>query len=118
MIESKKSGKQPGASGSDQGLLCAKCGEPNARQSNTCFACGAHLHIVCHHCGHRNPRIAHHCGECGKRLHRSLWQKMEKRVFKRGTKLTSFQIGLLIVVVYITYKIIVKFVELPSTASP
>jgi hypothetical protein len=49
-------------------------------------------------------------------LHRSLWQRLEKRVFKRGTKLTSFQIGLLIVVVYITYKLIVKFAELPSAA--
>ena len=115
MTESKKSGKPTVASPSEQGLLCGKCGEPNARHGNTCFACGAHLHIVCHQCGHRNPRIAQHCGECGKRLHRSLWRKLEKRVFKRGTKLTSFQIGLLIVVVYITYKLIVKFAELPST---
>jgi len=118
MIESNKSGKPSLASSSDQSLFCAKCGEPNTVRSNTCFACGAHLHIVCHQCGHRNPRIAHHCGECGKRLHRSLWQKLEKRVFKRGTKLTSFQIMLLIVAVYITYKIIVKFVELPSTETP
>jgi Double zinc ribbon len=118
MTESKKPGKSTVAPGSDQGLLCAKCGESNARHSNTCFACGAHLHIVCHHCGHRNPRIAQHCGECGRRLHRSLWQKLEKRVFKRGTKLTSFQIALLIVAVYITYKIIVKFAEMPATPPP
>jgi len=50
-------------------------------------------------------------------LHRSLWQKLEKRVFKRGTKLTSFQIGLLIVAVYITYRIIVKLAQM-SWGSP
>ena len=95
MTESKKSEKSTVLSGSDQSLFCAKCGEPNARHSNTCFA----------------------CGECGKRLHRSLWQKLEKRVFKRGTKLTSFQIGLLIVAVYITYRIIVKLAQM-SWGSP
>jgi hypothetical protein len=98
MTESKKAEKSTVVSGSDQSLFCAKCGEPNARHSNTCFACGAHLHIVCHQCGHRNPRIAHHCGEWATLA--PFWQRLEKRVFRRGTKVTSFQIGLLIVAVH------------------
>src|SRR5262245_46130117 len=80
-----------------ENLICAKCDQPNPKNHNVCSRCGAHLHIVCHFCGHRNARIALHCVDCGKRLHRSIWRKLEKKLFRGGSKLTLWQIILLVV---------------------
>ena len=92
-------------------LECSKCGHLNKRPCNTCSECGAHLHVVCHECGHRNERIADECVECGKRLHRSLWRRLEKKLFKRNPKMNVWQFVLLVVAVYVAYKIIVKLAE-------
>jgi len=99
---------------SDQRLVCAKCKHANRKSRNVCSECGAHLHIVCHFCGHRNERIAAHCVACGKRLHGTLWRRIEKTIFRGSTKLQTWQIVLLVISVYVGYKIIIKVVELFS----
>jgi hypothetical protein len=114
MTQPNKSSEEAKKGENSRPLICAKCEHPNPKGRNTCSECGAHLHIVCHFCGHRNERIASHCVECGKRLHRTLWRRLEKRLFRGGSKLTVWQIVMLVIAVYIAYKVIIKLVELPS----
>ena len=97
-------------------VVCGKCGHANKPHSSRCADCGSHLHIVCHQCGHRNLRAASSCAECGKRLHRSFWQRWSKRLFRRSPEIAPFQIGLLIVAIYIGYRLVIWFSQnsLPS----
>lgn len=92
-------------------LACAKCGHLNKAGHNHCTKCGARMYISCHNCGHSNPRVASRCGQCGRRLHRSLWRRINKRVFGQHPKVTAFQIILLIVFVALGYKTVVYLVE-------
>ena len=114
MIRLNKPKREAADGESSQPLVCSKCDHVNPKGRNVCRECGAHLHIVCHFCGHRNERIAVHCVECGKRLHRTLWRRLEKKIFRGSTKLQTWQIVLLLISVFVGYKIIIKVVELLS----
>lgn len=96
---------------SDKEVACAKCGHVNGGGRNHCIQCGARLYISCHACGHSNERSAQNCGHCGHRLHRHWWHRVRKRVFGTTPKITPFQILLLIIFVYFTYKVIIYLVE-------
>jgi len=91
-------------------LPCAKCGHVNPPGSNTCEQCQAHLWVVCHHCGYRNRRVDPRCVECGFRLHRSLWRRLSKKFFP-NRKIAAWQIVLLLIAVWVAYKLIVFFAE-------
>ena len=92
-------------------VLCAKCRHSNPREANHCEKCGARLYITCHNCGHSTSRIATRCAYCGHRLHRSFWSRVRRRVFGRNSKITPFQIALLIAFVFLAYKTIIYIAE-------
>lgn len=100
---------------SGKAVLCAKCEHLNPAERRECGACGSRLYVTCRRCGESNQRVASRCTSCGHRLHRS-WlksrlKKLEKKVFGRRPKITLWQIILLVVAVYATYKIIIRIVE-------
>jgi len=92
-------------------IACAKCGHLNLARTNSCAQCSARLYILCHHCGHSNERAADRCLECDRRLHRSSWRKLRKRIFGSRSKVSPFQILLLIFFVLMAYKVIVYVAE-------
>lgn len=92
-------------------IVCAKCRDANPSGSNTCQRCGAHLWVACHNCGSRNQRIETECGECGHRLHRSRWKSVSKRMFGNRRHVQVWQVGLLIVGVWLAYRAIVFLAE-------
>ncbi|MCL5097573.1 MAG: zinc ribbon domain-containing protein [Candidatus Omnitrophica bacterium] len=98
-------------------VQCAKCEHLNPRRSNVCSECGAHLYVHCHHCGHRNQRMHEHCTHCGRLLHRSFWQRWRKKLLPFKRKAIVWQVPLLVVAVFLAYKIIVKLAEWPDLFS-
>ena len=91
----------------DGGEVCGKCGHENKAHASKCAECDSHLHIVCHQCGHRNLRTVTACVECGKHLHQGFAQRLMKRVFRRSPDIAPFQIGFLILAVYLGYRLII-----------
>jgi hypothetical protein len=55
-------------------VACAKCGNPNQPEEDTCTECNASLNVICGQCGHLNRRIKSRCASCGSRLHRNFWR--------------------------------------------
>ena len=98
-------------------VACHKCEHLNPVGSRCCSLCGDHLYVTCHSCGHTNERARSRCPECGHRLHRSLWRKLRRKLLPRNTKVKPWEVGLLVVAVYVTYKLIVKLSELSFTAN-
>ncbi|HVY68750.1 MAG TPA: zinc ribbon domain-containing protein, partial [Verrucomicrobiae bacterium] len=97
---------------SKQDVLCAKCDHPNPYRANKCENCGAHLYVSCHACGLSNPRSRSRCVQCGHRLHRSAWSKIEKNLFRgKFRSVKPAHIILLVVVVFITYRVIVRLAD-------
>jgi predicted amidophosphoribosyltransferase len=99
--------------GDKKPVVCAKCGNPNQPEEDTCTDCSASLNVVCGQCGQLNRRIKSRCASCGSRLHRNFWRvryqihKLEKLFhdsgwFRRGV----FLLGILLLTVF--YAIIVK----------
>lgn len=92
-------------------VVCAKCRHPNTDGSKVCSSCGARLYVTCHKCGHRMERVLARCSHCGQRLHRSTWRRLQKQFFPDQRKYKPFHFVLLVVMVYLAYKIIIRLVE-------
>ncbi len=107
MTKSSESGEDDLNKPARPGVQCHKCGAHNRPAGNRCDACGAHLWIACHHCGHRNVRSAACCGECGRRLHQSLAKRWKKKLFKGNQRIPPWQIILLVLAVWLVYRLIV-----------
>jgi hypothetical protein len=111
-MENKDSIKAPRAPAqSAKGILCAKCEHLNPSGSNICSLCGGHLYVTCHRCGCRNPRVDSRCQQCGHRLHRSFWKHLRNKLIPERLKINWFQVVLLIVAVFIVYRLIVAIAE-------
>lgn len=90
---------------------CAKCGHLNSAGTNSCVRCHSRIYIACHRCGHSNARVASQCSSCGHRLHRPFWRRLRRKLFGRNPKITPFQIILLLIFVFLGYKVIVYLAE-------
>lgn len=103
----------PGADGHETaqrtrgGITCAKCSHVNKAGSSRCETCESHLHIKCNDCGARNERVYSRCQTCGRRLHKTMLEKMNKRVFQHGGKLTVGQLVLAIAAAILIFGAIV-----------
>ena len=96
---------------SHEALACAKCQHVNPPGSNTCEACEAHLWVVCHDCGTRNLRVDSRCTECGHRLHRSALTRVSRKLLGNRRNISLWQIGALVIGVWVAYKVIIFFAE-------
>ncbi len=85
------------------GLLCDKCGFANPQNVSVCGQCGAHLYLACRRCGRGNLRTAKRCSHCGHPLHRSLWSRLQKKVFKR---ISLAQTAILVVALVVLCKVV------------
>ena len=92
-------------------VRCPKCRDVNSHGGSTCQSCGSHLYVTCRDCGERNVRSRSRCTSCGRRLHRPFLHKILSRKLGRTTKVTPWQLILLIVAVAIGYKAIIFMVE-------
>jgi hypothetical protein len=99
----------PGAS--VRGILCAKCEHLNPAGRHHCEYCKASLLIACKFCGQRNSRVDVRCAKCGHRLHRSPWRKWQRWLVAGHSRITWHQVVLLVVAVYVGYRVIVKIAE-------
>lgn len=105
---------RPGPSGdtttsskkNSRGITCAKCHHVNKSNSGRCDNCGSHLHIKCNDCGARNERVYSRCQTCGRRLHKTMFEKMNKRIFQHGRKITPVQIALIVIAGLIIFMVI------------
>ncbi len=117
MTENDPAGAPPKPA-NERGILCAKCEHLNPGDTNVCSYCGAHLFVTCHHCGHRNQRAYSRCAHCRRRLHRSLIRKWYKWMFRGQAKAKPLHFVLMIIVVFIAYKIIVHLAEYQPPSVP
>jgi len=94
-------------------VVCAKCGNPNQPEEDTCTECNASLNVICGQCGHLNRRVKSRCASCGSRLHRNFWRvryRIEKleRLFQGSGWLRRGFVLLCILLLMVLYAIIVK----------
>jgi hypothetical protein len=108
-------GKQPELKNS-RGILCAKCEHVNRLGDTNCGICGAHLYINCHACGTQNQRVNIRCSECKRSMHRSIFDADGKSKSFKKTRYKAWQFILLMIVVYVVYKIIVILSEYPDSS--
>ena len=89
-----------------RGITCAKCNHVNKSNSGRCDSCGSHLHIKCNDCGARNERVYSRCQTCGRRLHKTIFEKMNKRIFTHGSKIAPGQIAMIVIAALVIFLVI------------
>src|SRR5687768_12614971 len=92
-------------------VRCAKCGRSTAADANQCSVCGSRLYVFCRKCNEVNLRSATTCEKCGERLHHSVWWKWRRRWENTRPKVRPLEVFLLVVAVYVAYKLIVRLAE-------
>jgi predicted amidophosphoribosyltransferase len=96
-----------------KGVLCAKCDHLNPGGSTACEYCRSALFEHCRHCGKTVRRTAHRCEFCGHhtrpkaRRHSRLW----RLAFTGWRRITLWQVALLVVAVYVAYKLVLIFTQ-------
>ncbi len=92
-------------------VTCFACEHPNPAETRRCERCGKQLYIICNDCGQKNERSRWECTKCGHRLHRTLLRRLRRKLLPKDSKIKPLEIGLLIIAVWVTYKIIVFIAE-------
>ena len=90
----------------EKGLLCPKCSHLNPGGLKECEYCNSQLFIKCKKCGEKVQRVLSQCPKCRHRLHKSLLNKIERKMFARSRKITLGQFGLLIIMAIVMYHVI------------
>jgi predicted amidophosphoribosyltransferase len=95
--------------GGTEELICPKCQHPNPAEAVICTGCQKQLYIFCGHCGEPNFRGNTRCSKCDVQLHQSRYERWRMAKARKWVKYA--QVILLVVAVFLTYKVIVKVAE-------
>ncbi len=90
----------------EKGLLCPKCSHLNPSNLNQCEYCNSQLFVKCKKCSAKVQRVFSQCPECRHRMHKSVFQKLKRRMFRRSKKITLGQTVFIVIVAFGAYKVI------------